>query len=1585
MLKILKYLFGIALILAVLGTLGLSIASLITVLNIQDTINSQFSTAPTAPTSAKPDISTVSTPAAINPSEDPTDAPNPSTAVNTIPVAKPISDNDPRYPAYQGMSELLSTWMNRSINPCDDFYEFTCGAGKEGQEMSFDLSDDSITESMLEQLRKPSASFNSYPLPVRQMKWFYDSCMTGATEVCAEFAARSVRIFNDLRNSNPGVGFPALYPKETTAATPEQLAAFLGYSVGTNGLTTLVDVGVDTDWKDPHNSKGGYALLVDQPATLFISTFYTKMYNDYADLVVDEIFNEINAAAQLLNIKNVDQKQVKKDAEEVAQLDFDLATKYSTDDSTRRQYARSYNPYSVEGLQKMAPFIDWKTFFDKVFVPVGTSVDGSFRSIAMEPEKLALLSADIASGAISSRAINNYLYLRALNQNYLPKVKAIHKNSVIDGFRREKRPINRKVRRVPKTEPQEMGEYTPKESNCQGLTTQFLTWANTRLFVDANYPTAKDKQNVREQTTSIVSSILVAFRAQIDLLDWMTPASKKGAYQKIDNLVVNIAFPDWVLDDAKLTDYYKKLTTKQADAYLNQIDQLNAFGLYEAFSPLVNGAPTDRTDFSGPAAITNAWYQPEVNSITFPGGILHAPFYDFNYPAAINYGGLGVIAGHELTHGFDDQGVQWEGTGILNSWMDDNSTKSFTDMAQCVVNEYSRFCPLGKGQPCVDGDQTQGENIADNGGIQAAYKAFKAYEALHGPDPLLPGFGSDFTADQLFFLGFAQVWCQYPPSDYSLLTQILVDPHSPSLYRVLGTVQNIPAFQKAFNCPIGSTYTPVKHCNVWTSEPTTGAPVNVKGEPIVPENDVNVAPAERISPQDMEKYSVYQNTLAIYKASANLTVDPCDDFYQYSCGAYPGPKNTFYDLEQANNKVIYDKLNDPDYQETIANSSALTMLQTLYTSCVAEAQQPSIATTNYLQPKVLKFRNMINQDIPLIGGTGAVHVTPEDYGNALGYLSFQLGIDTLVTPMVDTNWDDPQAAKPETTNGYQLFLDQASTYHVRAFYEDGNWEQKRDGYKAQVKSLVQAYAMQDETAQLPADYVDMIDKALEMERDIAITYSRTDEEGRNYARQWKPKMLNALPPDVDWDKFFSLAPKDAQVWIQTKNIVMNEFDYTSNMFTYLGNKGDDRALVNYLFIRLILDNSGLIPCANGMCVSVKRELAKKKVPEHTGKSRISHRRLPLPSRAALNDDDADGMGCAEEIGAMADAQARVYIDGRFPTEADRTRIRSSILGVMNNIVDSMKAMIDQLDWMTEDSKKKAANKASNIQVNPAFPDFILDRDQLDAKYTDLTFEDGDSYYDMLDKITIYTINQQFAYLTYPKADRTDFLGQTAVVNAWYDPELNSITFPAGILVQPYFDVNYPAGMNYGGVGIVAGHELTHGFDDEGVQWDFDGRLNSWMDADSQAGFNSMAQCVIDEYSQFCPLPEGFSPRCTDGVRTQGENIADNGGIHSSWRAYQAHLELDGPDPLFMDRVFSQYSENQLFFLNFAQLWCQSKSMMTESYISNQLMTNVHSMGPYRTLGTLQNIPAFQTNYNCQRGSTYAPVNHCSVWVPTKMA
>ncbi|GMR34958.1 hypothetical protein PMAYCL1PPCAC_05153, partial [Pristionchus mayeri] len=342
-------------------------------------------------------------------------------------------------------------------------------------------------------------------------------------------------------------------------------------------------------------------------------------------------------------------------------------------------------------------------------------------------------------------------------------------------------------------------------AQCSSTVETFLPWATSRMYVDTDIPDPEQRKSLKKNVAEIAEWLFFGFRSQLDQLNWMDDESKKNAFDKLNNIQLNVAFPDWgfgITEDDNFLQQWVKLT--------------DYFG-YKEVEPIVAKPARDRDNFLKFIGVTNAWYEPQLNSMTFPEGILQEPLYSPEYPIAKIFGSLGTIAGHELTHGFDDQGVQWDGVGALRSWMTNVSQQSFNEMAQCVIDEYSAFCPYPN--VCLNGANTQGENIADNGGIQAAYKAFKAYEALNGADPKLPGFGSTFSSDQLFFLSFAQTWCDREQDEDDFVYQIENDVHAPPIYRVLGTIQNFPAFRNAFNCPVGKVYTPKDYCNVWTSKP----------------------------------------------------------------------------------------------------------------------------------------------------------------------------------------------------------------------------------------------------------------------------------------------------------------------------------------------------------------------------------------------------------------------------------------------------------------------------------------------------------------------------------------------------------------------------------------------------------------------------------------------------------------------------------------------------------------------------------------------------------------------------------------------
>jgi endothelin-converting enzyme/putative endopeptidase len=203
----------------------------------------------------------------------------------------------------------------------------------------------------------------------------------------------------------------------------------------------------------------------------------------------------------------------------------------------------------------------------------------------------------------------------------------------------------------------------------------------------------------------------------------------------------------------------------------------------------------------------NAYYSPDRNNINFPAGILQPPFYQEGRDAAVNYGGIGAVVGHELTHGFDDQGRKFDGQGNLHNWWTDADAKAYEERASCVADQYSQYVVAGDTH--LNGRLTLGENTADNGGVRLALMAY-----LAGPGAAAPQAVEGFTPEQRFFLGYAQIWCENRRPEFERL-RATTDPHSSARYRVNGVVSNMPEFQKAFGCAADGPMVRQNRCRVW--------------------------------------------------------------------------------------------------------------------------------------------------------------------------------------------------------------------------------------------------------------------------------------------------------------------------------------------------------------------------------------------------------------------------------------------------------------------------------------------------------------------------------------------------------------------------------------------------------------------------------------------------------------------------------------------------------------------------------------------------------------------------------------------------
>ena len=338
------------------------------------------------------------------------------------------------------------------------------------------------------------------------------------------------------------------------------------------------------------------------------------------------------------------------------------------------------------------------------------------------------------------------------------------------------------------------GQQTPapRWRRCVADTDAQLGEALGQAFVEQAFgATAK------ADTLQMVQNIKTAMRQDIDAAPWMSAETKKAAMAKLEAVVDRIGYPD------EWRDYSSVRVTR--DEALGNRERARAFARARTLAKI--GQPVDRGEWNMTPPTVNAYYSPDRNTINFPAGILQRPFYQSSRDAAINYGGAGAVIGHELTHGFDDQGRKFDGQGNLRDWWTATDGKAYDDRASCIADQYSSYTVAGDTK--INGRLTLGENTADNGGARLALMAYLAGPGAKAKDKI-----DGFTPEQRFFLGFAQKGCGSSRPEAERL-QAQTDPHSATRYRVNGPVANMPEFAKAFSCKANAPMVRTTACRVW--------------------------------------------------------------------------------------------------------------------------------------------------------------------------------------------------------------------------------------------------------------------------------------------------------------------------------------------------------------------------------------------------------------------------------------------------------------------------------------------------------------------------------------------------------------------------------------------------------------------------------------------------------------------------------------------------------------------------------------------------------------------------------------------------
>jgi putative endopeptidase len=313
-----------------------------------------------------------------------------------------------------------------------------------------------------------------------------------------------------------------------------------------------------------------------------------------------------------------------------------------------------------------------------------------------------------------------------------------------------------------------------------------------------SYVAAKFGGDSKVRAIDLTKSVLAAMSVELDQLPWMDDPTRAAAKQKLAKMAYLVGYPDkWRAYDFEVsrTDFAKNV---------------RAATLWEQHRQLAKiGKPVDRFDWMMTPPTVNAYYDPTLNELVLPAGQLQPPFFGATFHPAVNFGdtGGGTI-GHEMTHGFDDEGKEFDGNGNMRDWWSKATREKFTDATKCIQDQYAQY----EAVPGVklDGKLTSGENIADNGGVKLAYEAYKTWRAGHAAPREVDG----FTDDQLYFLGYAQSWCEKITPE-QLETMAHSNPHSPAMWRVNGVIVNQPGFGPAFKCAAGTAMNPGKSCGVW--------------------------------------------------------------------------------------------------------------------------------------------------------------------------------------------------------------------------------------------------------------------------------------------------------------------------------------------------------------------------------------------------------------------------------------------------------------------------------------------------------------------------------------------------------------------------------------------------------------------------------------------------------------------------------------------------------------------------------------------------------------------------------------------------
>ncbi|XP_043477498.1 uncharacterized protein LOC122508287 [Leptopilina heterotoma] len=1439
--------------------------------------------------------------------------------------------------------------VNKSVDPCENFYEYACGKWTINNPIPKDKAywnsrsktkkkiEDRIKD-LLEERIKPTDI-----LPIKQLKKFYRSCMN-----LDALESNGISRLEAILANNGGWPMAMEISEWDSQEFPWQQIDKNYFKI--SGQSPFYQLGVSEDYR---NFVTRMLLDLSSPSLpkilpkksqekinrtmLYESGQYGKLMTEVALMFAkDKFIDNDQLATDVQNVIKLEQT-IDKELEKL-EYDFNLVTV--------KELQKKYDDVSTSKSK-----INWISMINDYLAVANIEMKEN-QEIGINYSNLFSMIVNILENT-QPRVIVNYIHWYFLKQ-FLPYTTQ-HMRMLEFNLYKEMTGVK---------------EETPRHEEC--IEDVGMNHAKAYQYVKKYFT-----DDMREHAQEIFKRVQKAIVKHVLRADWLDDEMRKLVLQKVNKMKTNIGYPPMYNNATAMEYYYRGMAI--GNQFLENIFMSLKFEQKKKVRSI--GKPLKDDEDWGDTLDVNAFYNPFSNALTIPAGEFQTTFYSPTLPEIMSYGSIGFTVGHEVSHGFDVDGIEVDADGRSIPYSSD-ARSSLDERTNCFIDQYEEFYkdkpnenkidePLWKriwnyvtlqSEWTEEAKRTQSENIADSLGLEMVYDALREIENEKN-SPRLPGF-EDLSNEQFFFLTYANVWCSSSRSKYE---EFIYDLHSEEQYRVNAAVQNSQEFAKAFNCPENSAMNPQRKCKIWMRR-MIGL---ILFKLTLAISYCSAGSAWHFQELGNEINKVCRTKECFRVAaelweSVNKSVDPCENFYEYACGKWtinnPIPKDkAYWDSRAKTEKKIEDRIKVL-LEERIKPTDIFPVkqLKKFYRSCMnldalesnGISRLEAILANNGGWPMAMEISEWDSQEF-------LWQQINKNYFKISGQSPFyelNVGQDYRNIDVLDYYSEDRKLKLMLKLSSPSLpeILPKKSQRKINRtmLYESGQY-----GKLMTEVALMFAKDKFIDNDQLATDVQNVIKLEQTIEKELKkLKYDLNVITVKELQRKYDD--VSTSKSKINWISIISDYLASANVEMDENEEIIMSYSNLFSMIAKILEKTQPRVIVNYVHWYFL----------------------KQFLPYTTQHMRMLEFNL-YKEMTGVKEETPRHEECVKEVG-MYHVKAYQFVKKYF-TDNMREHAQEIFKGVQKAIVKH----ILRADWLDDEMRKSVLQKVNKMKTNIGYPSIYNKDTVMEYYYRGMAI--GNQFLENIFSSLKFEEKKKIRLIrNNTLKEDPELWGDTLEVNAFYNPLANALTIPAGEFQTTFYSPTLPEVMSYGSIGFTVGHEVSHGFDVNGIEFDANGKKIRYS-YNARSGFKERANCFVDQYEEFYKNKPNenkkdepiwikiwnyvtFQTEWTEDAKLkQGENIADSLGLEM---VYDALREIENEKNSPRLPGFEDLSNEQFFFLTYANVWCSSSRSKYDEFIGD-----VHSEDQYRVNAAVQNSQEFAKAFNCPENSAMNPQRKCKIW------